>query len=150
MVIAGASCTLDVAITILDCMQLLTCMQITVAINGVKLQLCVLKQNRLCTVHRRLSYTISSCTIWVHARLNRSSSMMQAACLHHRCDPSSMLASFTWVTQPCGIQRPFQCERYFVLCSLLFTGLSIAYYMAIKVSKSYAVANNKALKQKSG
>ena len=66
-----------------DCMQLLTRMQITVAINAAELQLCVLKQNsriRLCTVHRRLSYTISSCTIWAHARLNRSSSMIQAAC----------------------------------------------------------------------
>ena len=48
-VIAGVSCTLD-AVTILDCMQLLICTQVTVAINAVKLQLCVLKQNsKLCT-----------------------------------------------------------------------------------------------------
>ena len=41
--IAGVSCTLD---------ELLTHMQVTVAINAAKLQLCVLKQNsrsRLCT-----------------------------------------------------------------------------------------------------
>ena len=47
-----AIATLDVAIPILDCMQLLadTCMQVTVAINAAKLQLCVLKQNSRSTL----------------------------------------------------------------------------------------------------
>ena len=49
--VQSSDCILP-CITILDSMQLLTCMQVTAAINAAKLQLCVLKQNsrsRLCT-----------------------------------------------------------------------------------------------------
>ena len=84
VVIAGASCTLDVAITIPDCMQLLSCMQVIVATTINAVQAAVLCSQTKTVgagyAHRRLSNTMSTCTIWMRARLNTSSSMMQAAC----------------------------------------------------------------------
>ena len=51
------------------------CMQVTIAINAPKLHLCVHSSGTVGIgyVHRRLSITMSMCTIWACARVNTSS-----------------------------------------------------------------------------
>ena len=78
-VVAGASYTCTAAWMHHHILHASTqCMQVTihVAINAVKLQLCVLKQNRL-TVGCRIC---TQCTIWACARVSMSSVSGQGCC----------------------------------------------------------------------
>ena len=75
------------------------CMQVMVAINAAKQQLCVLKQNSRSIsymyVHRRLSNTMSMCTIWACTRVNTSSSVMHCLDYHAVAKPGLLrLLSF--------------------------------------------------------
>ena len=88
---ALASCTLDVAIAKLDCVQLLAHTHASNSSNqcsqATKIQLLCTQTETVAVgyVHRRCSNTLSTCTIWECASLTHHQQMVQKVCLGQGC-----------------------------------------------------------------
>ena len=106
LVTALASCTLDVAIAKLDCVQLLAHMHASNSSNqcsqATKIQL-LCTQTETVAVGYVHSNTLSTCTIWECARLTHHHQMVQKVCLgqglHRPCSQDFTMAAVYLVLQ---------------------------------------------------